>query len=60
MAYSPHNRNTIDMVLSINGIPLIAIELKNQLKGQSIEHAKNNLCLTEIPKETVFSLIIVF
>lgn len=35
-AYSPHNRNTIDMVLSINGIPLIAIELKNQLKGQSL------------------------
>ena len=24
--YSPYNRNTIDMVLSINGIPLVAIE----------------------------------
>jgi len=53
-AYSPHNRNTIDMVLSINGIPLIAIELKNQLKGQSVEHAKKQFMFDRDPKETVF------
>ena len=52
-AYSPHNRNTIDMVLSINGIPLIAIELKNQLKGQSVEHAKKQFMFDRDPKETV-------
>ena len=32
--YTPANNNTIDMVLSVNGIPVIALELKNQLKGQ--------------------------
>lgn len=32
--YSPHNTNTIDMVLSVNGIPVVALELKNQLTGQ--------------------------
>ena len=53
-AYSPHNHNTIDMVLSINGIPLIAIELKNQLKGQSVEHAKKQFMFDRDPKETVF------
>ena len=53
-AYSPHNRNTIDMVLSINGIPLIAIELKNQLKGQSVEYAKKQFMFHRDPKETVF------
>ena len=29
-AYSKHNANTIDMVLSLNGIPVVALELKNQ------------------------------
>ena len=53
-AYSPHNRNTIDMVLSINGIPLIAVELKNQLKGQSVEHAKKQFMFDRDPKEIVF------
>lgn len=32
--YSPKLGNTIDMVLSVNGIPVVALELKNQLKGQ--------------------------
>lgn len=32
--YSTANTNTIDMVLSVNGIPVVALELKNQLTGQ--------------------------
>ena len=42
------------MVLSINGIPLIAVELKNQLKGQSVEHAKKQFMFDRDPKEIVF------
>ena len=38
-AYSNENNNTIDMVLSLNGIPLVALELKNQITGQSVENA---------------------
>lgn len=38
--YSPYNKNSIDMVLSINGIPVVALELKNQIKGQSVQNAK--------------------
>lgn len=38
--YSKYNENSIDIVLSINGIPLVAMELKDQLTGQSIRNAK--------------------
>lgn len=38
--YSEHNNNSVDMLLAVNGIPLIAIELKNQLTGQTVENAK--------------------
>ncbi|GAB3164205.1 type I restriction endonuclease subunit R [Telluribacter humicola] len=37
--YSRNNENSIDIVLCINGIPIISIELKNQLSGQNIIHA---------------------
>lgn len=50
-AYSPHNHNTIDMVLSVNGIPLVAIELKNQLKGQSVENAKEQFMFDRSPED---------
>ena len=38
--YSAQNRNSVDMMLAVNGIPVIAIELKNQLTGQSVDNAK--------------------
>lgn len=37
--YTEHNTNTIDMVLSVNGIPVVALELKNQLTGQDYQCA---------------------
>ena len=39
-AYSTQNHNTIDMVLSVNGIPVVALELKNQLTGQNVENSR--------------------
>lgn len=53
-AYSEKNRNTIDLVLSVNGIPIIALELKNQYTGQSIENAKVQFQQDRDPKELVF------
>lgn len=38
--YSEQNNNSVDMMLAINGIPVIAIELKNQLTGQTVDNAK--------------------
>ncbi|WIF88306.1 type I restriction endonuclease subunit R [Acholeplasma laidlawii] len=53
-AYSPFNNNTIDIVLSINGIPFIAIELKNQLKGQDYRNAMHQWRYNRDPKELIF------
>ncbi|MBB6402670.1 type I restriction enzyme R subunit [Methanococcus maripaludis] len=53
-AYSTENRNTIDMVLSLNGIPIVAIELKNQITGQSIENGKKQYIYDRNPKELCF------
>ena len=53
-AYSKQNNNTIDMVLLLNGIPIVAIELKNQLTGQNIENSKTQWRKDRDPKEFVF------
>ncbi len=37
--YTRQNENSIDLVLFINGIPIVSIELKNQLSGQNLTHA---------------------
>lgn len=39
--YSARSQNSIDVVLSVNGIPLITLELKNPLSHQNIDHAKH-------------------
>lgn len=52
--YSEQNKNSIDMLLSVNGIPVIAIELKNQLTGQSVDDAKKQWSYNRNPKEPVF------
>lgn len=53
-AYSTLNTNTIDMVLSINGIPFVGIELKNQLKGQDYKNAIHQWRYNRNPKELIF------
>lgn len=53
-AYSTQNKNTIDVVLSLNGIPIVAMELKNQLTGQSVENAKHQFMYDRDEKEFCF------
>lgn len=53
-AYSNENKNTIDMVLTLNGIPIVALELKNQITGQSVENAKKQFMYDRNPKELCF------
>lgn len=52
--YSKTNNNTIDTVLSINGIPLFAFELKDQLKGQDVNNAMRQWKEDRDPKEPIF------
>lgn len=50
LRYSTQNEKSIDMVLFINGIPIITIELKNQLSGQDINHGINQYKFDRDPK----------
>jgi type I restriction enzyme R subunit len=38
--YERVGKNSLDMVLSLSGLPIATIELKNQFSGQSVDNAK--------------------
>ena len=52
--YSSKNSNSIDMVIFLNGIPIITMELKNQLSGQDITNSENQYRYRD-EKETIFT-----
>lgn len=52
--YSTENENSIDIVLSLNGIPVVALELKDQLTGQSVANAMRQWEEDRNPKELCF------
>lgn len=49
--YSKQNENSIDMVLFLNGIPIITMELKNQLTGQNVKNSEYQYKNDRDPKE---------
>jgi len=54
LKYSTKNNNSLDMVLFLNGIPLITAELKNSLTGQFVENAIKQYKHSRDPKEPLF------
>ena len=53
--YSPRaTKNSVDMMLAINGIPLVALELKDQLTGQTIDNAVTQWMTDRDPREEAF------
>ncbi|MEO0818248.1 MAG: DEAD/DEAH box helicase family protein [Pseudomonadota bacterium] len=40
VTYSARNRNAIDLVTFVNGIPVATLEVKNLLTGQNVKHAE--------------------
>lgn len=52
--YSTAHKNSLDMVILLNGLPIITIELKNQLTGQSTKHAKRQYIEDRDPREQMF------
>jgi type I restriction enzyme, R subunit len=52
--YSAKNENSIDLTISLNGIPIATAELKNQLSGQNAEHAKHQYRNDRDPRERIF------
>lgn len=53
--YSLANENSIDTVLFLNGLPIITIELKNPLTGQTFEDAKKQYMNDRNPRELLLS-----
>lgn len=46
--------NSVDIVLFLNGIPVVTMELKNNLTGQRTEHAVRQYKTDRSPKEPLF------
>lgn len=56
VCFSPHNRKSLDMVVFVNGIPLITFELKNELTKQSVKDAIAQYKKDRDPNEELFRL----
>lgn len=54
--YSTKNRNSLDMVVFINGLPIITFELKNELTSQNVQHAIKQYKTDRDPNEELFRL----
>ena len=52
--YERVGKNSIDMILSLNGLPIATIELKNQFSGQSVDNAKKQYVYDREPSEPIF------
>ena len=52
--YSADNNKSVDMVLVLNGIPVLAFELKNQYTGQTADNAKLQWMYDRDPREICF------
>jgi type I restriction enzyme R subunit len=52
--YSTRNENSVDVVLSVNGIPVVTLELKNHLTGQTVQDAIRQYQTDRDPREIVF------
>ncbi len=53
--YSKKNKNSVDLVLSLNGLPVATLELKNRFTGQNTAHAKRQYATTRDNKELLFT-----
>lgn len=52
--YSTKNKNSIDLLLSLNGLPIATVELKNHFTGQTVTNAKRQFRDDRDPRELLF------
>ena len=53
--FSKQNTNSVDLVISLNGIPVATLELKNQFTGQNIANALKQYSTTRDNRELLFA-----
>lgn len=56
--YSTSNKNRIDVMVSLNGLPIMTMELKNHYTGQTVENAIKQYQTDRNPKEDPFALLL--
>lgn len=49
-----HPERSLDVTLVLNGIPIVTLELKNPLTGQTVEHAKHQYRQDREAREPIF------
>lgn len=54
LQYSNRNNNSLDVTLSVNGIPIATLELKNPMTSQTVEDAMLQYRDCRDPRETLF------
>ena len=54
--FSPKDKKSLDMMVFINGIPVISFELKNELTKQTVQHAIKQYKEDREPNEEIFRL----
>lgn len=52
--YQPTGKNSLDIVLVLNGLPVSTIELKNQFSGQDVTNAKKQYVFDREASEPIF------
>jgi type I restriction enzyme R subunit len=52
--FSERDRKSLDVTISLNGIPILTVELKNALTGQTVDDAIKQYKTTRDPRETIF------
>jgi len=52
--YSTKNNKSIDVVLSVNGLPIATLELKNPMSGQTVVNAIHQYRHDRDPREPIF------
>ncbi len=52
--YEREGKNSLDMVIALNGLPIATIELKNQFTGQDITNAKKQYVFDRDATEPIF------
>ncbi|MBK82910.1 MAG: type I restriction endonuclease subunit R [Gammaproteobacteria bacterium] len=52
--FSNSDKKSLDVVLFLNGLPIVTMELKNPLSGQTVEHAKRQYKEDRDPNKKLF------
>jgi len=52
--YDRHNENSVDLLISLNGLTIATVELKNAFTGQTVANAQRQYMFDRDPKEPLF------